>query len=1282
LIKTLIFVILQSNILSAYFKVAKSTSQEVVIEFQGPDNFYKMLQVGDGSVAILDGEELLYKEPGAPYIPFFRIPIALDFRGKYTVEMTIVEKEQIPLKLAGLPEYRNDGLSLRFKKVTTKGTFPSKNLVYADTTYIQRGTPYANLHFSPYIYNTATGILTYIKKARFRVIREANSTPVKTGKWDIQFPSLKRTLLNYKGQSISLNGTKIKQNPFDEASLWFSVQITDDGVYRVAYEDLKKAGLNFEPPTDQVAVYTPAGDTLPGDITQAYKTFKKIPIIMKDVNNNDIFDQGDYILFFGIAPHGVRFSKQNSKYYYYKNPYTDTTTYWIGIGSSTLLMDTLFVQPDTTINEISVFYHHERDLTNIGWKGILWEGESIIRASGSSEANLRLDFNLSEIHSPDGLLKIQLVGGWETSVRKVVIELNGTSLDTLTWSNYGIVKREINVSNLKSNNSLNIKLLPGAQGEGEEDIIYLDYVSCIYRKTTSSLSDEQAFYEGSDTMMAYIDLGLLSPLFVLDITQSTAPKIIPITQENGRFKASVFLAKGAMFYIAQNTKNPKKIKIEPRAGSLYNVEAGVNYIAITSKNFTSTLLKYKRYRESHLLKFDGEKWVESEGKVKIVAVEDIYRDFGFGQVDPVAIRNFLKQYFDSNPQDLLYVALFGDATYDYKNLRGGGNIVPAYEPVISSDIDDMKGARDEFYADMTGDGYADFYIGRIPVRTKEELSNFVDKLISYERKDLSGYWRSRYILVSDDEYNAAGIPSEMSWHLPYVDYIRRNLTLPFIEVREVYEIKYGSPGDIVERGREAKEAFIKTFNQGGLLLTFYGHGNPVQLTHEQMLLLQDLPKLKTSGKPPLTMFFSCKVGAFTRLDPAHGIAEYMAVQDQAIASIASTISQFVSVNDYYGRYIHNLINDRRIHPLGEIAQDGKIYYSLTYYTLFGDPATMFSLPLPDSSLQVQVPDSLEIGNINYAVIEEGTPTTLYHLNILHKPIEITYVNSTVSPSVTYTYLGENSPIFTGSFDIKILPDTLHFFLPVTADTGYGALMGITRKEGNKFLSYEIYPLHFIKGTIGEDKKGPSIKFFIGNIELEDTAEVPLNFNLRVVLEDSSGINLYTVFGTEKGIMLHMDNQFIDLRPYFEYYKNSFTKGEVNYPMEFEFSQDKDISLIAYDNLNNMSVKNLHLVIREREFSVSNILAYPNPVKNENSGVYFTFILSKPSWIEIKVFTIGGRLVWTSGRRYFNQGFGKIYWNLRDNFNDNISNGFYIYKLECKNEEGRKFEIKKGLLIAK
>ena len=135
-------------------------------------------------------------------------------------------------------------------------------------------------------------------------------------------------------------------------------------------------------------------------------------------------------------------------------------------------------------------------------------------------------------------------------------------------------------------------------------------------------------------------------------------------------------------------------------------------------------------------------------------------------------------------------------------------------------------------------------------------------------------------------------------------------------------------------------------------------------------------------------------------------------------------------------------------------------------------------------------------------------------------------------------------------------------------------------------------------------------------------------------------------------------------------------------MKFEFSQDKDISLIAYDNLNNMSVKNLHLVIREREFSVSNILAYPNPVKNENSGVYFTFILSKPSWVEIKVFTIGGRLVWTSGRRYFNQGFGKIYWNLRDNFNDNISNGFYIYKLECKNEEGRKFEIKKGLLIAK
>jgi len=83
-----------------------------------------------------------------------------------------------------------------------------------------------------------------------------------------------------------------------------------------------------------------------------------------------------------------------------------------------------------------------------------------------------------------------------------------------------------------------------------------------------------------------------------------------------------------------------------------------------------------------------------------------------------------------------------------------------------------------------------------------------------------------------------------------------------------------------------------------------------------------------------------------------------------------------------------------------------------------------------------------------------------------------------------------------------------------------------------------------------------------------------------------------------------------------------------------------------------------------ENDITQVYNYPNPF---SSSTNFTFILQgedKPSEVEIKIFTIAGRLIrdikLTSTDLITN--FNKIYWDGNDQDGDPIGNGVYLYKV--------------------
>ncbi len=1281
------------NLYTSFVALKEASGSRIIISFRGPDHFFSIITDEKGNnLHLLLGETLVDLSNEAPLIPFFDIKVALSNNASFhckvnPIKVSSIEGALIPT----VPYFTDDGLTPHYS-VYRGAKAPEKTLLCSGKTEIINGIPTAHILFSPYLYDPETGKLTYIMEAELEItIKETKEKfLLRRGWYDAIYEN---TFLNYQGV-LKESHKLLPQNPFENGSIWFNIKVTKEGFYRVTYNDLKNAGLPYPFHIEQIALYIRGVDTLPSaPPTDSTVFFVKLPFSILDKNQDGVLNAEDEILFFTPGPEGIRISPGAdtstsaivSRVNCYRNPYSDTTSVWLtfGIAGDTIIRKDLNFS--SSVNGLFSYYHYEKDLINVAWKGLLWVGEELYRPPSYSFTTTSMNFDIPSPLESSGFMRIRYAGG-QSTFRQFRVVLNSSDSIYETSSGYVLKTTFTRLTSLQPSN--NIQLTLSSTNSSVEDRVYLDFFTIFYKRSTDSFKDEVAFFATPETILARFPVSS-EVNTLLDITDPRKPKIVEIhTQGNNKYTSDT-LYPGKCYYFAATLKKPARIELSSNAGSLYQLRTNPDYILITPRAFVSSLLAYKNYREHNLLKYVDGEWIKSTGKVEICTVEDIMRDFGFGIYDPIALRNFLKYQFEKSDGNLVYVGLFGDACYDYRNINGtGGNLVPAYEPFLSTNIEEEKGAKDDFYVDFGGDGYGDIFIGRIPFRTKEQLSIFLDKIYKYESNVAFNNWRSRVLFIADDEYGESGLPSEIGFHIPFANYIRIDtvLTPPFFEVKLVYETSYGISGNSVnltKRGQEAKLDFIRKFNDGNFITTFFGHGNPVQLTHERMLLLQDLPLLDAGFKNPISMFLSCKVGAFTRENPPMGIGEYMSVYRQSIGTISSTIGQFVSINFFFGRSIHQVLSDRRTHPLGEAVNRAKmtsIY--LTYYHLFGDPATIVYYPVPDSLIFLNLPDTFWIGRPNTVKLTGQVPAAQYYTIFFHKPYLERYTNPSNS-SVYVDYMGENKILYRAPYRFKgTSMDSVVFFIPGTADTGRSFCFSILKKQDGTISSIYASNLRSALGNIStQDREGPEIKVFINGKDVASVKEAPLSFSLRAVLEDSSGINLYNVFAEEKGIMLFVDNAFQDLTPYFEFHTNSYSSGEVNYTYSAAQQGQKDFKLIAYDNLNNFRQLSFSLNLKTTADIFSDVLLYPNPV-SKGDRLYIIFRLNEPARVKMEIFTVASRRIYQTPETYLPQGFNELHWNLRDIYGEPVSNGLYIIKLTFLNDSNIKQEIIKGIVLGK
>jgi hypothetical protein len=236
----------------------------------------------------------------------------------------------------------------------------------------------------------------------------------------------------------------------------------------------------------------------------------------------------------------------------------------------------------------------------------------------------------------------------------------------------------------------------------------------------------------------------------------------------------------------------------------------------------------------------------------VLRMEELYDQFAFGERTPLAFTAFLKFYWPiHHPQYLLLtgrsVVPFAQAWVDhvsvfYRNAPQAfdlQDLVPTagFPPSDSHFVRGLQLGEPELSA---------MAVGRIPAKTSQDLSNYLDKVIEKERLLVSGPNKILHLVGGMN-------PAELARHSSFMEGFA---ALAKSQAPQVEVITYTKQGEAeVERVDLGKE-----INAGLALLTYFGHGSLGYNELDFGYVTDSTLTYANAGKYPLLLINGCDYG--------------------------------------------------------------------------------------------------------------------------------------------------------------------------------------------------------------------------------------------------------------------------------------------------------------------------------------------------------------------------------------------------------------------------------------
>ncbi|MDA3944021.1 MAG: type IX secretion system sortase PorU [Bacteroidetes bacterium] len=1094
-----------------------------------------------------------------------------------------------------------------------------------------------------------------------------------------------------------------KNNSVLATGRWYKIGVTETGVYKLDYNAIQQMGLDpAELQPQHFGLFGNGTGMLPEEnrLARADDLIENAVYIHGAEDGS--FDPEDYLLFYGEDPVKWKYNLFTGKYDHKVNYFSDTTIYFFTPdlsynGKRISRQEQSTANPNLILNSFPDYQVHEEDHESLILSGKEWFGEVLT----ASDPIATIPFVFPNLITEKPI--------------QIYAKYAGRSVSEDTYfnllANGQLVEDSAKIFQLSSNNPMyardkfvaknlsvdasEINIQAQIIAQEMDSRIWLDFVRINAWRALTVTDQTLSFrYPHTDTLpdvIGYEIQNMEADHLIWDVStfHTVKSQEFTLTGNTGRFNMQTSSAKEYFLFSQEAAQSPASVyPIDNQ--NLHSLQQA-EMLVITHPRFIDQANEIAQLHQT-----------VDQMDVAVADVMEIYNEFGGGKPDATAVRDFIRMvYFRSN-QQLKYVLLFGDASYDYKDrVLSNTNLVPTYQ-ANSSLIETQSFVSDDYFGLMdASEGYnmagiLDIGTGRFPVSKVEDAQAMVDKVRHYmsQQEELTGQWRNNITFIGDDRDNNLHFDQAetLSRH---VDTARANMNLSKIYL-DAYPRVTVAGG---YRYPEANKAFVKQIQDGALIINYTGHGGVNGLSDERVFTISDINGLTNIDNMPFFITATCE---FSRFDNPGFVSagEQLLLNPNGggIALMTTTRLAFAHSNFAINKKVYAAMFDRSdvsFKRLGDVIRLSKNPTSSSVYNfaLLGDPALRLVYPentvtttrINDQALgevEIILHAMSEIAIEGEILKESGSVDTefngyLYPKMFDKKTTYKTLGNASNSRVVPFSYY--EKLLYSGKITVKNGKFSFRFQLPRDIAFQYGkAKLSYYAVDTVNFTDatgyFDLFELGGTDPDIQPDDEGPAISLFINDASFQNGDIVPSNNNLFIHLNDPQGIHhLGNSIGRDIVLRYESpDDGSKILNSWFVPTTDHFGSGSISYPLNDLKDGQYQLELKAWDLHNNSSTAEILFVVDSKaKLDLHRVINYPNPFSDATA---FVFDHNKPQSVfdyELAIYALDGRQIVTLSGETGTAGTRSepIYWDARDAQGHKIPAGMYIYRLLLTDEQG-------------
>ena len=1029
---------------------------------------------------------------------------------------------------------------------------------------------------------------------------------------------------------------------------WVKIQVAEDGIYKLTAADLKKMGFSN---LDKVAVYGYGGWPLDEDFSTTY---------IDDVPEVAVWRSADYLLFYGKGPRKWEYSSSDKSFIHTNNPYSNYGYYFVSEKETTgRTMEKAASAAGATLQVTTFddYVLHEEELVSVNSSGRELYGESFT-------STLSRDFTISVpgITNDEGKATLSFISRGNGTI---TMNVDGNALISGSVSvpsdEYEVARELYRERAWMADKGETVKVNIGYSTTGHKNV-HLNYFR-LQMKRQLKVYDNYTFFRSLSARgnaSRFVIQGADASTLVFDVTDGVNPQQMETSLNGTELSFSIPASASLREFVVVK---PSQIKAPVTVGEVANQNLHAlpqqDMIIIAQPNFTT---QAERLAEAHRTK--------DNLTVRVVTPESIYNEFSSGTPDATAYRRFMKMFYDRKTSEAdapKYLLLFGDGSFDNRKLTSAwksvdmSNMLLTYqtENSLSSQsyvIDDYFGFLDD--ADnkkSLQNKKLCLGIGRFPIRTVEQATQMVDKVISYMENKNTGSWKNNLCFMADDGSNTDGFMTE---HMEFADQLAGYVESEHPEFL-VNKLYYDAYKKDMTAGTypDVRSGLQKLLKDGLLLFNYTGHGGTTALSDEKVLTQTDINQF-TYTHLPVWVTATCD---FTRFDDLNTSAG----EDVFLNKSSGGIALFTTVRVAYSRpnfpindnVIRNLFerNNGRRRTLGEVMQATKNTLSSVYklgFCLIGDPAVKMAYPEFGMKVTTVNGQSVDGNSISFKALEKITVegevldasgqlvtdfTGIVNPTVKDSKVTVTCLkNSNKDDSPAFTFTDYPNTIFIGNDSVR--NGKFSFTFTVPKDISYSNLQGkmnlyaVDTESGNEAQgNFDNFIVGGTSDTAETDTIGPEIRaLYLNDTTFVDGGQVNTTPYFVAELWDKSGVNI-TGSSVGHDMMLVIDESTVlsyNLNSYYELLLGEDGTGIVKFPIPALEPGKHTAEFWVWDILNNSTVRTFTFeVVEGLKPFLFDVIATPGIAREQ---VTFHLMHNRPeSWMRvgIMVYDLAGRQLW-------------------------------------------------------